>query len=165
VSAVLYNSFFRGVLLMGATASIVSELASEVKRGKTYVDIETGEVIELDGDHKPKKGSRAPWFFIGKKGGFKKLGRLRLTSSDLWVFLEVLGRLQYGNQIQINQTAWAKDMGISRQSINSAFATLEKHKIVTRQVRGKLTTSYYVNPDYCWCGDSIDQQKIQGRKK
>jgi len=149
---------------MGDTESMMAESGLNVKSGKTYIDVETGEIIELEGDKKPKKGKRAPWFFIGKKGGFKMLGRFRMPATELWVFLEILGRLEYGNSLMINQTAWARDLKVSRQSINSALATLEKHKIVTKQLRGKSSSAYYVNPEYCWCGDSIDQQKLQGRK-
>jgi predicted DNA-binding protein (UPF0251 family) len=117
------------------------------------LDKSTGEIIELDDSNKPVKLlGREPAWFKGFKKGFRSLARLKMGNAELQVLFEIMGRLKYGNHISINQTEWAKNLKISRETISRALSALEKRSIITKQQRNAQSNDYRLNPAYCWCG-------------
>lgn len=73
-----------------------------------------------------------------------------LNTTTLKVLLMLIEKMEYGNLVQLKQSALAKEMGMQRQNINRAFRTLKDIGLLL-----ELETGIYVNPHVITKGELV----------
>lgn len=89
-----------------------------------------------------------------------KLAPLKLNGTDHMLIIYICSILDFDNMFAINQSTCAKELGVSRVSVNKSISTLEKHGIIQKREDSdsKSTTSqigkFLLNPLYFYKGKS-----------
>ncbi len=103
-------------------------LPDEEKGQWAVMDLETG-------DYKPAiTWVRQKWkgesFFMGFQEAFAELAQKRLGSEAKDVFLLILGRVDYNNQVTMPQVEMARQLGMKRQNVSRAVAALIREEVL-----------------------------------
>lgn len=69
-------------------------------------------------------------FFMGFQEAFAGLAKKRLGSEAKDVFLLILGRVDYSNQVTMPQVEMARQLGMKRQNVSRAIAVLVKEEVL-----------------------------------
>ena len=142
--------------------------------GLELVHQETGEVFEahpMRDKPKPRAAlTRSPFtneglIFMSQAAlkTIKKDKRIRKHATTLLVFIELLGRLDFQNELLISQTTIAKELDLTRPQVSRAIKTLcERHTSPQGDIHGPYLLvgdkkqgtckSYQLNPQIAWKG-------------
>ena len=84
-----------------------------------------------------------------------------ISKNGLRIFVYLLGKLQYGNHIGVDQETIARDNGYSLVYIKKTISELKKANIIIpyQDLQDKRRNVYVVNPIIAWRG------KVKNRKK
>lgn len=100
----------------------------EEKRQLAVLDMKTGEFEPAITWVRQKwKGES---FFMGFQEAFAELAKKRLGSEAKDVFLLILGRVDYSNQVTMPQVEMARQLGMKRQNVSRAVAVLIKEEVL-----------------------------------
>lgn len=100
----------------------------EEKRQLAVLDMKTGEFEPAITWVRQKwKGES---FFMGFQKAFAELAKKRLGSEAKDVFLLILGRVDYSNQVTMPQVEMARELGMKRQNVSRAIAVLIKEEVL-----------------------------------
>lgn len=69
-------------------------------------------------------------FFMGFQEAFAELAKRPLGSEAKNVFLFILGRVDYDNRLTIPQVEIARQLGMHRQNVSRAVATLVREQVL-----------------------------------
>ena len=135
--------------------NIETNLDRFVNTENGLINLETGEIIELDENGKPKKfEGREPAWFKGIKNGFIELSKMKMAGTDYAVCINIFGRIKYGNHLTINQTKLAEQLDMSRASVNRSLQVLQDRGIIVKIERSSKSTDYIITKAFCWCGNN-----------
>ncbi len=87
--------------------------------------------------------------------------RRDVTGEVFRVFLYLNGRLDFQNIIRVPQVEIAKDLSLTRQSVNRAIKKLETMGILLRGAKVGQTVSWRLNPNAGWKGKVVDLREAQ----
>ena len=96
--------------------------------------------------------------------------RIRKHATTMLVFLDLLGRLDFQNELLISQTAIAKELELTRPQVSRAIRTLcERHTSPQGDTHGPYLLvgdkkqgtckSYRLNPQIAWKGEAKTHRK------
>lgn len=122
------------------------------------VDALTGEIME---------GATLAVIFPKRKNGFQQggwvamaqhpmieLAKMNLGAQAMRVLLFVLGKLDFENWINVNQSAAAADLGMSRQNFGRALRELVTVEAVLVGPKVGPNCTYRLNPAFGWKGSA-----------
>ena len=75
-----------------------------------------------------------------------------LTRDALRIFIEVCGRLDFQNWIQISQVEISKELNIHKVNVSKAIKLLVSKGILLQGPKVGRSFAYRLNPDYGWKG-------------
>ncbi len=75
-----------------------------------------------------------------------------MTRDALRVFINVCGKLDFENLIQVSQTEIAKEIDIDRYRVSKAVKLLVTKGILLQGPKAGRSFAYKLNPDYGWKG-------------
>jgi predicted transcriptional regulator len=108
------------------------------------IDQETGEIVDI-------KGKEAKWFKANMKG-FALLSKMDLKVVESRILFKLMGELKYNNKFYVNQTKWAEELKVSRESVNLGLKSLVDRGIIIKQSKTRNSVEYKLNTIYGWCG-------------
>lgn len=76
-----------------------------------------------------------------------------LNTTNLRVLLVLIEKMEFGNLVQLNQSALAKELGMQRQNLHRAFKKLKDIGLLL-----EIDSSLYVNPHVIAKGQLIEQK-------
>lgn len=82
-----------------------------------------------------------------------------LRGDDLRVLLALLGRLDFENLIQIEQTAIAEKLGMQKQHFSRSIKRLIAQGCLLQGPKIGRSRTYRLNPAYGWRGSGKEHQK------
>ena len=96
--------------------------------------------------------------------------RIRKHATTMLVFLDLLGRLDFQNELLVSQTAIAKELDLTRPQVSRAIRTLcERHTSPQGDTHGPYLLvgdkkqgtckSYRLNPQIAWKGEAKTHRK------
>lgn len=94
-------------------------------------------------------------FAIMNANAMLELSKSDLSPLEMRLFLRLIGEMPIGNEGVVNQTDAAEVMGVSRESINRAMASLADGGYISKQTRGRALM-VRINPAYAWKGSTAD---------
>lgn len=126
------------------------------------LDSETGEVVtgQLRVASRPKRIAPFKEYIIVDKN--TDLSYIK-HASTLRVYLKLQHILGYENALEINKTALAKEMGMSRQQFWRAMTELLEEKVIEECVTEGLAITYRMSPKVMWRGSAHSFDKAVGR--
>lgn len=163
-----------------------SESPRSEEIARQYIDMETGEVVEISiksGDPQsqeqqgtvlanlpPKRGDFAniaypfKWMAIFLPA-FKRIIQAGLTNRESNVLYEMLQEVQYGNRIDVPQRIIAQNLGIDRADVSRAIKKLVEAEILQRlpDPNDSGRSIYKLNNIVGWRGKSADWHKDRER--
>jgi hypothetical protein len=110
------------------------------------------------GDYEPAiTWVRQKWkgesFFMGFQEAFAELAKKRLGSEAKDVFLLILGRVDYNNQVTMPQVEMARQLGMKRQNVSRAVAVLIKEEVlIVEEPQLRRNQRLRLNDRYGWKG-------------
>jgi hypothetical protein len=114
-------------------------------------DKNTGEVIPAVTWVRKKWGGAN--FFMGFQEAFAEIAQKRLGSEANDVFLLILGRVDYNNQVAIPQVEIARQLGMKKQNVSRAIARLVKERVLlVDALHSKYKRQLKLNDQYVWKG-------------
>lgn len=125
------------------------------------LDVETGEIIQVDEDGKIQKAPKEPAWFKGIKSGFRQLSKIELQAADLRVAINLFGRVKYGNKLSINQSKLAEELNMNRTTVSLSLKKLQEQSIIRQVGRSPTGMDYMIERAYCWCGNN--QKEREGK--
>jgi len=139
-------------------------------RGVELVNQSTGEYFDAypQQEKKPKAAkSKSPFTNEGlcfmSQAALRTIGkdkRIRKHATTLCVFLELLGRLDFQNELLISQTAIAKELDLTRSQVSRAVKTLcEGSYLLIGDKKQGTCKSYRLNPQIAWKGEAKTHRK------
>lgn len=138
-------------------------MAERAKTEKHYIEADTGELVDLV--VVPRSKSRH-W----NRGGFF-MGMLEatgdiaddplLTDGDRTVFLKLLSRLDFQNELRLSVKDLAEEMGRSRVGVSKSMRKLEERGILHRGRRIGNSYAYRLDPFVAWRGKSDDRARVE----
>ena len=126
------------------------------------VDKQTGEV--LDGfpmycQRKKHSSFSKEGFSFMSNSGMKMLAKGNLGEVALRLLLWIVSEMEMENNISLNQSQVAQEMGLDRSSINRALKKLIAERIVFEESKIGRSKNYRLNPHYGWKGSTTDHIK------
>lgn len=76
-----------------------------------------------------------------------------LNTTNLRVLLVLIEKMEFGNLVQLNQSALAKELGMQRQNLHRAFKKLKEVGLLL-----EVDSSLYINPHVIAKGSLLDQK-------
>jgi predicted transcriptional regulator len=125
------------------------------------VDLDTGEILEYSLVAVQKRipiGFAGGWMAMALEA-LDMLASSDLRGDDLRVLLALLGRLDFENLIQIEQTAIAKRLGMKRQNVGRSIKRLIATGCLLEGPKIGRSRTYRLNPAYGWRGSAKNHQK------
>lgn len=131
------------------------------KRRYEVIDRDSGEVIpavtwvrkKWDGEN----------FFMGFQDPFAEIAKKRFGAEVTNVLLFILGRVDYDNLIKTPQVEIARELGMKKQNVSRAVATLVGEKILlVDEAHSKYKRQLRLNDRYAWKGKL---RHLSGRKR
>jgi len=153
---------------------------------RQYVDVETGEVVEISIKREDPESRTQQGTVLGKfppSGGeianisypfkwmtfflpaFERVIQAGLTKRECQVLCEMLKELQYGNRIDVPHCIIADSLGIDRADVSKAVKRLVESGIIQRlpDPKDKGRSIYMLNNIIGWSGKSSDWHKARAR--
>jgi len=93
------------------------------------------------------------------------LSRQKPPSEVLWVFLNMVEKLDYNNYIRISQTSMAKELGMKQPSVSQAIKKLIALDVIAEGPRAGLCKTYILNPKIGIKGRQKQQKIIDYAEK
>jgi hypothetical protein len=116
------------MITAGGTAVGRVKETEESGRQLAVMDLRTGEYEPAITWVRQKwKGET---FFMGFQEAFAELAKRPLGSEAKNVFLFILGRVDYDNRLTIPQVEIARQLGMHRQNVSRAVATLVREQVL-----------------------------------
>lgn len=99
-----------------------------------------------------EKASTFGWLQFEKKG-LKELQKLAMHSpAAMGTLMYLVNHMSRTNALVVSQTAVAKELGTSRETVNKAMKVLREHHFI-QAVKAGGTTVYVVNSRVAWQGN------------
>lgn len=125
------------------------------------VDLDTGEILEYSlvaMQRKVPNGFAGGWVAMALEP-LEMLAASDLRGDDLRVLLALLGRLDFENLIQIEQTAIAEKLGMQKQHFSRSIKRLIAQGCLLQGPKIGRSRTYRLNPAYGWRGSGKEHQK------
>jgi predicted transcriptional regulator len=129
-------------------------------RRVSSVDLDTGEILDysLVAVQKKVPIGFAGWMAMALEA-LDMLASSDLRGDDLRVLLALLGRLDFENLIQIEQTAIAKRLGMKQPHVSRSIKRLIATGCLLEGPKIGRSRTYRLNPAYGWRGSAKNHQK------
>lgn len=129
---------------------------------KNLVDADTGE--EVDVVLVPRSQTRH-WnrggFCMAMLDAFDEIADENWPAGDYQVFVKLVGRLKWENDLLLNVSDLAKEMGRSRESVSRAISRFVKRGILHRGPRVGAAYSYRLDPSMAWRGKAEARARVE----
>lgn len=125
------------------------------------VDAETGEILDYTVMVVPRRapiGFREGWIVMAQTA-LELLATSDLRGDDLRVLLYLLGRLDFENLIQVEQTAAAEKLAMQKQNVNRSIKRLAELGCLIEGPKVGRSRTYRLNPNFGWKGSGSEHQK------
>lgn len=125
------------------------------------VDLDTGEILEYSlvaMQRKVPNGFAGGWVAMALEP-LEMLAASDLRGDDLRVLLALLGRLDFENLIQIEQTAIAEKLGMQKSHFSRSIKRLITQGCLLQGPKIGRSRTYRLNPSYGWRGSGKTHQK------
>lgn len=125
-----------------------------MKRRIGQIDLDTGELLGEYVTVAPRKKRlhqcEATWmkWFLRSFGVLKMFKRI----SDVRVLCAMLEKIDYENNIVVNQALIAQDLDMHRSQVSASIKRLMEVGIFTKNIKHGVHISYKLNPNYGWMG-------------
>jgi hypothetical protein len=125
------------------------------------IDLETGEILPhvlVTMQRKVPNGFTEGWVAMAQCA-LEMLAASDLRGDDLRVLLLLLGRLDFENLIQLEQSEIAIKMGMQRPHVNRSMKRLKDLGCILEGPKIGRSRTYRLNPSYGWKGSGKSHQK------
>jgi hypothetical protein len=125
------------------------------------VDMDTGEILEYSlvaMQRKIPNGFAGGWLAMAQSA-LDLLAESDLRGDDLRVLLSLLGRLDFENLIQIEQTAIAERLTMQRSNVARSIKRLIATGCLLEGPKIGRSRTYKLNPAYGWKGSGKSHQQ------
>jgi DNA-binding transcriptional ArsR family regulator len=124
------------------------------------VDLETGEILPhvlVAMQQKIPNGFTEGWMAMANSAADIFAGIK--STDDHRVLWQLLARLDFENNIRIEQTAIAEKLAMDKSQVSRAIKRLQEMGIINEGPKVGRSRTYKLNPAYGWKGSSANHQK------
>jgi len=138
------------------------------KSREKYYDPETGE--EMDGclmfvQRRRTNGFGEGWLAVGQDAS-DILAHSDLDGADFRVLFKVFRKLNFENDILLNQAEIASELGMHRQHVQRSIKKLISVGVIVEGPKLRQSRTYRLNPEFGWKGSGENHKKaLQKQRK